>query len=188
LEKKTLRSNQGIRAQEVRLIDEHGVMLGIVSLREAQEMAHMKELDLIEISPETHPPVCKIMDYGRMRYHEQKKKMEMKKKQKTSVLKEIQLRPHIQEHDYQVKLNNAKGFLEDGDKVKITLQFRGREISFAETGKSIVERMIVDLAEVGKVESNPKLEGRRMICVIIPVKSGQASAVKSAAPVNQNPT
>lgn len=170
--KKPLKSNQGIRAHQVRLIDQNGEMIGIVSLREAQALAQERDLDLIEVAPEADPPVCRIGDYGRMRYQEQKKQHEMRKKQKTMDIKEIQLRPHIQEHDYHVKLNHARAFLEHHDKVKLILQFRGREISFADIGQKVVERMVEDLADCGKVETLPKLEGKRIVAVIVPQSKG----------------
>ena len=168
--KRGLRSNQGIRASRIRLIDEAGNMIGVVSLKEALDVARQKELDLVEISPDADPPVCKIVDYGRMRYKEQKKKTEMRKKQKLVVIKEIQLRPNIQEHDYQVKLGHAERFLKHGDKVRLSLQFRGREIAFVETSKKLIDRMIEDLIDLGKPEFLPKLEGRRLLAVLTPSK------------------
>jgi translation initiation factor IF-3 len=171
--KKPIRGNQVIRAHQVRLIDENGVALGIVLLREAQELAQQRGLDLIEVAPDASPPVCKIADYGRLRYAEQKKKTEMRKKQKITLLKEIQLRPNIQEHDYRVKLAHAIGFLQNRDKVKLTLQFRGREVAFAEAGRKVIERIIADLSSVGKVESPPKLEGRRMIGIMAPLRTAE---------------
>ena len=173
--KSPMRGHSTIKSLTIRLIDENGVGLGIVSLRDAQEMANQKGLDLIEVAPDATPPVCKIADYGRLRYKEQKKKNEMKKKQKITLLKEIQLRPHIQEHDYQVKLNHAISFLKDKDKVKITLQFRGREIAFADAGRKVVERIIEDLKTWGKIESPPKLEGRRIIGILGPIKTLETS-------------
>ena len=168
-----MKGHHGVRPYSVRLIDENGVALGVVSLREAQELAQQRGLDLIEVAPEADPPVCKIADYGRLRYKEQKKKMEMRKKQKITLLKEVQLRPQIQDHDYQVKLSHAIGFLKDRDRVKITLQFRGREIAFVELGKKIVDRIVEDLKPWGKVEGTPKLEGRRIIGIIAPLKTAE---------------
>lgn len=179
--KKPIRGSQVIRAHQVRLIDENGVALGIVLLREAQEMAQQRGLDLIEVAPDASPPVCKIADYGRLRYSEQKKKTEMRKKQKITLLKEIQLRPNIQEHDYQVKLSHAIGFLQNRDKVKLTLQFRGREVAFAEAGRKVIERIIGDLASVGKIESPPKLEGRRIIGIISPLRTSEMEGTVSGA-------
>jgi translation initiation factor IF-3 len=171
--KKPVRGNPIISAHQVRLIDENGAALGIFLLREAQEMAQQRGLDLIEVAPDASPPVCKIADYGRLRYAEQKKKTEMRKKQKITLLKEIQLRPNIQEHDYQVKLSHAIGFLQNRDKVKLTLQFRGREVAFADAGRKVIERIIADLSSVGKVESPPKLEGRRIIGIISPLRAAE---------------
>ena len=158
-------------AKSVRLVDENGEPMGIVSFREAQDIALERNLDLIEVSAQANPPVFKIGDYGRLRYKEQKKKNELKKKQKIVLLKEIQLRGNIAENDYQVKLNNAKGFLEDKNKVKVVLQFRGREIFFVQEGKKILDRFIEDLVELGKAENIPKLEGKRITVIISPLKS-----------------
>jgi translation initiation factor IF-3 len=168
--RKPQRPPLSLRTQNVRLMDEQGQPLGIVSLREAQDMANARGLDLIEVSGDAVPPVCKIGDYGKLKYQEQKKKAEVRKKQKVTLLKEIQLRPHIQEHDYQVKLNHAKGFLQDRDKVKVCLQFRGREIAFAADGRKVMDRFIQDLVNLGKVESPPKMEGRRMIGILSPLR------------------
>lgn len=168
--KKPNRNSPIIRSLTVRLIDENGQSLGIVSVKEAQLLAQQRGLDLVEVSPDANPPVCKIADYGRMCYAEQKKKNEMKKKQKTMVLKEIQIRPNIQEHDYKVKINHVISFLQQRDKVKISLQFRGREVAFADQGKKIMERMIAELGHIGKLETAPKMEGRRMIAIVAPIK------------------
>ncbi len=168
--KKPHRNSPVIRSLTVRLIDEDGQSLGIVSVKEAQLLAQQRGLDLVEVSPDANPPVCKIADYGRLCYAEQKKKNEMKKKQKIMVLKEIQIRPNIQEHDYKVKFNHVSSFLQQRDKVKLILQFRGREVAFAEQGKKIMERMIAELTHIGKVEFSPKMEGRRMIAIIAPLK------------------
>ncbi len=181
--KKSTRGAPVPRFHTVRLIDENGQPLGIMPLKEAQDIAQERGLDLIEVTPDAQPPVCKIADYGRLRYKEQKRKTEMRKNQKITILKEIQLRPHIQEHDYQVKLTHAKGFLQERDKVKVSLQFKGREIAFAEAGKKVLHRFIEDLATLGKVEAMPKLEGRRMIAILAPLKlSEQAQIAASATP------
>jgi translation initiation factor IF-3 len=180
--KKPIRGSQVIRAHQVRLIDENGVALGIVLLREAQELAQQRGLDLIEVAPDANPPVCKIADYGRLRYAEQKKKTEMRKKQKITLLKEIQLRPNIQEHDYQVKLSHAIGFLQNRDKVKLTLQFRGREVAFADAGRKVIERIILDLSPFGKVESPAKMEGRRIIGIVAPLRESDTPVVTNPGP------
>lgn len=158
-------------AKSIRLMDENGEPLGVMSFREAQDLALERNLDLIEVSAQANPPVFKIGDYGRLRYKDQKKKNELKKKQKIVLLKEIQLRGNIAENDYQVKLNNAKGFLENKDKVKVVLQFRGREIFFVQEGKKILDRFIEDLILLGKAENIPKLEGKRITVIISPLKT-----------------
>lgn len=145
-------------------------MLGIMTWRDAQALAMERACDLIEIASDNDPPVCRLGDFGKMRYKEQKKKNELRKKQKIVLLKEIQLRPQIQDHDYQVKLNHAKQFLTARDRVKINLQFRGREIAFVDIGRKIVERMIQDLSSLSKEESPVKLEGKRLSCVLAPLK------------------
>jgi translation initiation factor IF-3 len=174
----------------VRLIDEQGQPLGIMSFREAQDLAQEKGLDLIEVAPEANPPVCKIADYGRLRYKEQKKKAEMRKKQKIVLLKEIQLRPNIQEHDYQVKLTHGKEFLQERDRVKVSLQFRGREIAFAENGRKVLARFIEDLALLGKPEATPKMEGRRMIAILAPLKTAELETMgkDAVAPGGEKPS
>ena len=162
------RINQQITAPEVLLIDENGERKGVVPRLQALERARLVQLDLVEVSPNDTPPVCKILDYGKLRYEAQKKKAELKKKQKTSELKEVQIRPGIEEHDYQVKLRNAQRFLTEGDKVKVTLQFRGREMMRREQGVKVLERMEADLEPLSKIESPPKLEGKRMMMVFAP--------------------
>jgi translation initiation factor IF-3 len=167
--KKIIKGHKLLKTQSVRLIDESGTMLGVMPLHEAQSLAQQKGLDLIEIPSDSEPPICKIADYGRLRYQEQKKKTEMKKKQHVSTLKEIQLRPNIQENDYLVKIQQARQFLINRDRVKVSLQFRGREISFVELGQKIVTRVIADLADVGKVEGVPKLDGKKIIATLVPI-------------------
>lgn len=162
------RVNQQITAPQVRLVDEEGEMVGVVSRAQALERARHAQLDLVEVSPNADPPVCKILDYGKLRYEAQKKQAELKKKQKTAELKEVQIRPGIEEHDYQVKLRHAMRFLSEGDKVKITLQFRGRELSRKELGVKILTRMETDLEPISKIESPAKLEGKRMMMVLAP--------------------
>lgn len=152
------------------LIDETGQSLGVVNVSEAKEAAEDRGLDLIEVSGHTDPPVYKLGDYGRMLYQEKKKNVELKKKKHSSDLKEIQLRPNIQEHDYQVKLNRAQGFLQDRDKVKIVLRFRGREMTFLSAGQSMIQRMVQDLSPLSRIDVEPKLEGRRILAVVSPLK------------------
>jgi translation initiation factor IF-3 len=143
-------------------------MVGVVLKSQALDRARSAGLDLVEVSPNVDPPVCKILDYGKLRYEAQKKQAELKKKQKTVEIKEIQIRPGIEEHDYQVKLRNAQRFLGEGDKVKITLQFRGRELTRKELGIKVLERMETDLEPLSKQESPPKLEGKRMMMILGP--------------------
>lgn len=163
------RVNQEIRVREVRLIDENGENKGIVSIREALALAGEAELDLIEISPQAVPPVCKIFDYGKYKYELQKKKNEAKKNQKVVNIKELKLRPMIDTHDYEVKIKQAKKFLSQGDKVKFTMRFKGREMSANDMGKAVLTRIVEDLEGICKVESEPKLEGRQMMMVVSPV-------------------
>ena len=152
----------------MRLVDADGEMVGVVSTREAIRAAEEAGLDLIEVSPNATPPVCKVLDYGKFKYEEQKRSAEARKKQKTVDVKEIKVRPNIENHDYEVKLKNARKFLDHGDKVKVTLRFRGREMAYQGIGLDVLERMRTDLAEISKVESMPKMEGRQMIMVIAP--------------------
>lgn len=167
---KELRINGEIDAPQVRLIGEDGQQLGIVSLREAILKAEDAELDLVEIAPKAQPPVCKIMDYGKFKYQEQKKQHEAKLKQKQIQVKEIKFRPRTDEADYQVKLRNLMRFLTEGDKTKVTLRFRGREIAHQEFGVQLLKRIEEDLMEYGSVEQFPKLEGRQMVMVLAPKK------------------
>ena len=165
-----MRINGEIDAPQVRLIGEDGEQLGIVSLREAILKAEDAELDLVEIAPQAQPPVCKIMDYGKFKYQEQKKQHEAKLKQKQIQVKEIKFRPRTDEADYQVKLRNLMRFLSEGDKTKVTLRFRGREMAHQEFGVQLLKRIEEDLAEHGTVEQFPKLEGRQMVMVLAPKK------------------
>lgn len=143
-------------------------MIGVVGIREALSAAEAAGLDLVEISPNADPPVCKILDYGKYKYEQQKKAAEARKKQKIVEIKEIKIRPGIEDHDYGVKLRNARRFLEEGDKVKVTLRFRGREMAHQHLALEVIGRMKGDLADLGKVEQDAKLEGRQMIMIIVP--------------------
>lgn len=165
-----MRINGEIDAPQVRLIGEDGTQLGIVSLREALLKAEDADLDLVEIAPQAQPPVCKIMDYGKYKYHEQKKQHEARLKQKQIQVKEIKFRPRTDEADYQVKLRNLIRFLSEGDKAKVTLRFRGREMAHQEFGLQLLQRVEADLADYGTVEQHPKLEGRQMVMVLAPKK------------------
>ena len=162
--------NGDIRHREVRLIDQNGEQVGIVSIREALAAAEAVELDLVEIVADALPPVCRIMDYGKFVFVKKQQAKEAKKKQHQVQIKEIKLRPGTEEADYQVKLRNIVRFLEDGDKCKITLRFRGREMAHQELGLKQLQRIEVDLAEIGVVEQHPKLEGRMMGMLIGPKK------------------
>lgn len=160
------RVNREIRALRVRLINELGEMVGVLDVREAEEMAVEAGLDLIEISPNADPPVCKIGDYGKYKYEAQKKANEARKKQKVIEVKEIKLRPGIDDHDYEVKMRQMRSFLEEGDKVKVTLRFRGREMAHQDLGVKVLERVRDELADLSKIETYPRLEGRQMVMVL----------------------
>jgi translation initiation factor IF-3 len=162
------RVNEEIRVPQVRLIDENGEMIGVLSIRDALYRAYQAGLDLLEISPNAVPPVCKITDYGKFKYEQQKKANEARKKQKVVEIKEIKVRPNIDDHDYEVKMKQAKSFIGEGDKVKVTLRFRGREMAHQELGVKLLERIRTELAEIVKVESMPRLENRQMVMVLAP--------------------
>lgn len=164
------RINDEITAQEVRLIAENGDQIGVVGLAEALATATEATLDLVEISPDSDPPVCRIMDYGKHIFEEKKRKNEAKKKQKQTQIKEMKFRPGTEEGDYQVKLRNLKRFLNDGDKAKVTLRFRGREMAHQELGLKLMTRIGADLEDIGVVEQEAKTEGRQMTMVIAPKK------------------
>ncbi len=160
--------NELISAKEVRVISEKGDMLGVLKIEDAIKQAYEAGLDLVEVSPNASPPVCKIIDYGKYKYQIQKKQAEAKKKQKTFEVKEVKLRPGIEDHDYDVKLKSIQRFLSDGDKVKITLRFRGREMAYHQRGMDILKRLEVSIEPVAKIEQVAKLEGRQMTMVIAP--------------------
>ncbi|HCQ70761.1 MAG: translation initiation factor IF-3 [Alphaproteobacteria bacterium] len=165
------RVNEQIRAQEIRVIDSEGEMIGVMSVPKAIELAEEAGLDLVEISPHAKPPVCKILDFGKYKYEQQKKASEARKKQKVTDVKEVKIRPGIEKHDYEVKMRNARRFLEGGDKVKVTMRFRGREMAHQDIGLNLLKKMQEELADVGKVDLQPKLEGRQMIMVLSAVSS-----------------
>ena len=162
------RVNREIDVPNVRLIGPDGSMIGVVAIRDALRAAQEVELDLVEVSPNADPPVCKVLDYGKYKYEAQKKKNEARKRQKTIDVKEIKLRPNIDDNDYQVKMRNAKRFLDEGDKVKVTMRFRGREMVHQNLGMDVLIRVRDELEEAAKVEQMPKLEGRQMIMVLAP--------------------
>jgi len=163
------RVNEKIRALDVQVIGSEGNNLGVLTLKKAIEIAKDESLDLIEISPNANPPVCKIMDIGKYKYDLQKKASLAKKKQKVVSLKELKLRPGTEIHDYNFKLKNAKKFLVKGDKVKFTVKFKGREMQHIQLGRDLMNRIIEDTKEVGKIETHPKFEGKQMIMVIQPI-------------------
>ena len=163
-----LRINQQITISPVRAIDEEGRDLGVLPLQDALRKAEAVGLDLVEIAPQARPPVCKFLNYGKFRYEQQKKKAEAKKKQKVVELKEIKMRPHIEENDFQVKLRKAKEFLEEGDKVKFTVRFRGREIQRQDFAVAVLNRFKESLKDLATVESESKMEGRQMSMIVGP--------------------
>jgi len=162
------RINEEIGVMRVRLVDERGNMVGVVGRSEALQMAADAGLDLVEIAPNADPPVCKILDYGKFKYEEQKKKNEARKKQKIIEVKEIKLRPSIDDHDYQVKMRSMNKFIEEGDKVKVTMRFRGRELAHQDLGMNVLMRVKEDLDGIAKVEQMPRMEGRQMTMVVAP--------------------
>ncbi|MEL6298008.1 MAG: translation initiation factor IF-3 [Pseudomonadota bacterium] len=162
------RMNAQIRVPEVRLIDDTGENVGVVQTTDAQQRAEAVGLDLVEVSPDAKPPVAKIMDYGKFKYQEQKKAAEARKKQKTVEVKEVKMRPNIDAHDYDVKMRAMKRFFDEGDKVKVTLRFRGREMAHQNLGMDVLHRVKSDTEEIAKVELEPRSEGRQMIMVLAP--------------------
>lgn len=165
-----LRVNRRIRAREVRVIDHAGQQLGIMPPELAMQKAQDNGLDLVEVSPEATPPVCRIMDYGKYKYAQKKKKNEAKKSQSSTTIKEVKFRPKIEPHDYETKVNRIKKFLGEGHKAKVTMMFRGREITHQDIARGIMKRIADDVATEGAVESFPRLDGRNMIMVVAPNK------------------
>ncbi|HXF67660.1 MAG TPA: translation initiation factor IF-3 [Burkholderiales bacterium] len=180
-QEKEPRINGEITAPQVRVIGANGEQLGILSLAAANKLAEEAELDLVEIAPQANPPVCRVMDYGKYKYRESKRRHEAKLKQKQIVVKEIKFRPGTDEGDYQIKLRNLVRFLQEGDKAKVTLRFRGREMAHQELGVRLIERVRADLEPYGTVEQFPKLEGRQLVMVLAPRKGG-GKAHKAAKP------
>ncbi|MFP4316655.1 MAG: translation initiation factor IF-3 [Desulfovibrionales bacterium] len=162
------RRNEQIRAREVRVVADDGNQLGIMSVPEALDVAKSKGLDLVEVAPSADPPVCRIMDYGKFRYEQQKKQQEAKKKQTTIQLKEIKFRPKTDEHDFQTKVKHIRRFLSAGDRCKVTIFFRGREIVHKDRGKEILDRVVQELSDIAKVEQTPTFEGRTMSLILAP--------------------
>lgn len=175
------RINGEIRVPEVRLIGVDGEQLGVVKTADALHMSEQQEVDLVEIAPNAEPPVCRLMDYGKFKYQEQKRQQEARAKQKIIQVKEVKFRPGTDEGDYQVKLRNLRRFIEEGDKAKVTLRFRGREMAHQELGMRVLERVRDDLVELCQVEAMPKLEGRQMVMVLAPRKKAAPSGKPDSA-------
>lgn len=168
ISRESLRVNDEIRIREVRVTSATGEQLGIMATRDALRLAEEQHLDLVEVAPKAKPPVCRIMDFGKYRYEQQKREKEAKKKQKIITIKEVKLRPNIEQHDFDVKLKNAVRFLGEGNKVKVTIMFRGRELSHPELGRDLLQRVADTLKEQVIVEREPKLEGKNMIMILAP--------------------
>ncbi len=174
------RINEAIRGESVRLIDENGDNVGVVPLREALDLSVKRDLDLVEIAPDAHPPVCRIMDYGKWRYDQEQKAKQARKHQSTITVKEIKFRPKIDEHDYATKKGHVERFLRHKDKVKVTIMFRGRELLHPERGEAILLKLADELSELAVVESKPNLDGRNMIMMLAPVKgAGESDSPES---------
>lgn len=169
------RINHQIRVEKIRLVGADGEMVGVVTVAEAIKMAEAAGVDLVEVSPNAAPPVCKLLDYGKYKYMLQKKANEARKKQKIIQVKEIKLRPMIDKHDLEVKMKAVHKFLEEGDKVKFTLRFRGREMSHQELGLKVLNQVKAELADLVKIESEPRLEGRQMVMMVSPAKAASAT-------------
>lgn len=168
ISKETQRINEDIRVREVRVLSDAGEQLGIMQTRDALRLALDQQLDLVEVAPAAKPPVCRIMDFGKFKYDQQKRDKEAKKKQKVVVVKEVKLRPNIEDHDFNVKLKNAQRFIEDGDKVKVTIMFRGRELTHPELGRQVLVHLADTMKDAVIVEREPKLEGKNMIMILAP--------------------
>lgn len=165
--------NEQIRDREVRVIDDEGNQLGLMSARDAQKIAKEKNLDLVKIAPKANPPVCKIIDYGKFRYEQAKKDKEAKKKQTIMSIKEVRLSPNIEQHDINTKQKNARKFLSKGDKLKVSVRFRGREMAHTSIGREILMKFAEGLADIADVEKNPKMEGRFMTMFMAPKKDNK---------------
>jgi translation initiation factor IF-3 len=168
---KRIRINEQIRISPIRLIDDKGEQVGIVALEEARQRAEEKSLDLVEVAPDARPPVVRMMDYGKFKYEEARAARDARKKQHTIQVKEVKFRPGIEEHDYDFKMRHARRFLEEGNKVKLTMMFRGRQVTHPELGMKVLERVTADLQDIAKVEAFPSFEGRQMSMVLAPQKS-----------------
>lgn len=167
-----MRVNEAIRAREIRLIDENGEQLGIMVVREGLRIAAERGLDLVEVAPNAKPPVCRLLDYGKYKYEQAKRDREARKKQRTMDIKEVRMTPKIEGHDFQVKVRNAQKFLQDGDKVKATVRFRGREIVHADIGRALLLDLAEEVKDYGVIEREPRVEGKHMIMVLAPKQAG----------------
>ena len=172
--------NDRIRAREVRVVAPDGEQIGVRSIDEARWLARELGLDLVEVAQEARPPVCRLMDYGKYKYEQSVKQREARKKQSRTIIKEVKFRPKIDTHDYQVKMRRAVQFLKDNDKVKVTMMFRGREVTHPEIGREILKRLADDVADYGDVEIHPKMEGRNMTMQLMPVKRARADGEAEA--------
>ena len=180
ISRESLRINEEIRIREVRVTGAAGEQLGIMPTIEALRMAEEQHLDLVEVAPNARPPVCRIMDFGKFRYEQQKREKEAKKKQKTISIKEVKLRPNIDEHDFNVKLKNALSFVEEGNKVKVTIMFRGRELSHPELGRVVLDRVSERMGDLVSIERGAKLEGKNMTMILSPKAQKPAKVSKPA--------
>ncbi|MCF8011371.1 MAG: translation initiation factor IF-3 [Clostridiales bacterium] len=162
------RVNNAIRVKEIRAVDKDNNQLGIMPIKEALKLAEERQLDLVEVAPQAKPPVCRIMDYGKYKYEQSKREKEARKKQRTITVKEVKLRPNIEDHDFRVKTKNAVRFLKEGDKVKVTIMFRGREIVHPKNGEELLNKVAEDIGDLASVEKKPKLEGKNMFMILAP--------------------
>ncbi len=180
ISRETLRINEEIRIREVRVTDADGEQLGIMQTKDALKLAEERHLDLVEVAPKARPPVCRIMDFGKYRYEQQKREKEARKKQKVITIKEVKLRPNIEQHDFEVKLKNAQRFVEEGNKVKVTIMFRGRELSHPELGNELLDKLAKAMEESVNIERAAKLEGKNMTMILSPKAQKSQKAKKTA--------
>lgn len=166
--KEQLRVNEMVRAREVRLVSETGEQLGVFSSRDAQRIAQERGLDLVEVAPAARPPVCRIMDFGKYKYEQSKRDREARKKQKVVTIKEVKMRPNIEDHDFEVRRRQTEQFLKEGDKIKATIMFRGREVVHSELGRKVLDELLAAVKDICVVERAPKLEGKNMIMILAP--------------------
>jgi translation initiation factor IF-3 len=180
-----LQVNEGIRAREVRLVDVSGQQLGIMPTREALRISRERQLDLVVVAPNAKPPVCRIMDYGKYKYEQSKREKEARKKQKVITVKEVRLRPNIDQHDLEVKLKNVRRFLAGGDKVKVIIRFRGRQIAYTDAGKKLLNDIAEEVKELGTVEKGAKVEGKQMTMIIAPKQDKPEKQAEKKQPQQQ---